>query len=172
MKLITCKECSSIFINPRRGTRKREFCNNECKYAWRKKNPFMLGVKFSEEHRKNMSIARIGKVGKLSGNWRGGIDTPEHRSWIKNKRNRILRSHARGNHSYEEWKELKAEYGFMCLNCKKVEPTISLTEDHIIPLSKGGSDDISNIQPLCKICNLHKFVKVIDFRELELTEKL
>ena len=37
--------------------------------------------------------------------------------------------------------------------------------DHVIPLIKGGAHDISNIQPLCSLCNIWKGLKIIDFRK-------
>lgn len=40
-----------------------------------------------------------------------------------------------------------------------------LTADHVVPLALGGSNDISNIQPLCKHCNCSKQDKTIDYRK-------
>lgn len=43
--------------------------------------------------------------------------------------------------------------GYQCKNCDSQE---NLAIDHIIPLSKGGSDDPENLQLLCKSCNSSK----------------
>jgi 5-methylcytosine-specific restriction endonuclease McrA len=64
-------------------------------------------------------------------------------------------------HTYQEWETLKAQYNWTCPWCGKSEPKIKLTEDHIIPLSRGGSNNIENIQPLCKSCNCKKSTKII-----------
>ena len=71
---------------------------------------------------------------------------------------------AKGSHTEEEWQELKAFYNFMCLRCRKQEPDIKLTRDHVIPLTQGGSDSIDNVQPLCSRCNSKKNNKHIDYR--------
>lgn len=45
---------------------------------------------------------------------------------------------------------------YQCQSCGKTNQETQLTIDHIIPLAKGGSNDISNLQVLCHYCNSKK----------------
>jgi hypothetical protein len=87
------------------------------------------------------------------------------KNWRRNNPDRIheLRSayrrrkcYAEGSHTYKEWLELRDSTLGICPACKQNGDVRRLTRDHIIPLSKGGSDFISNIQPLCLSCNSKK----------------
>ena len=69
-----------------------------------------------------------------------------------------------GSHTTEQWEAVKAHYNYTCLCCKRREPEIELTRDHVVPLKQGGSDSIDNIQPLCARCNSKKSTKTIDYR--------
>lgn len=67
---------------------------------------------------------------------------------------------------YEEWNKLKEKYNYTCLCCKKKEPEIKLSQDHVVPLSNGGLNIIDNIQPLCLSCNCKKHKSTIDYRPI------
>lgn len=45
---------------------------------------------------------------------------------------------------------------YQCQSCGKTKLETQLTIDHIIPLARGGSNDISNLHTLCLICNQKK----------------
>lgn len=88
-------------------------------------------------------------------------NNPKEYSRFKNLERVARKFNAIGSHSLREWKNVKIKNNFTCLMCGLREPEIKLTEDHIIPLSKGGSDLIENIQPLCGRCNSRKGNKIV-----------
>lgn len=96
--------------------------------------------------------------------WKGGISKLPSYDTFTTMRRRARKRQSGSTHTIQQWEELKLFYGFMCLCCKLREPEIKLTEDHIVPLSMGGSNDILNIQPLCLSCNVRKYTKTIDYR--------
>ena len=105
-------------------------------------------------------------LGEKAMNWQGGKTLQkDYFVHLENKR-RSLKFNNGGSHSLQEWEDLKKKWGYMCLCCKKCEPEIKLTEDHILPLSKGGRNDIQNIQPLCMDCNRRKNAKFINYIDL------
>ena len=49
---------------------------------------------------------------------------------------------------------------YQCQSCGQTHQETELNIDHIIPLAKGGSNDISNLQTLCRKCNQRKTDKI------------
>lgn len=81
-----------------------------------------------------------------------------YRVWINNYFAR--KAGAEGRHIPEEWEAKKAEYAHCCAYCG-AKPAV-LEQEHVIPLSRGGSDDISNIVPACRSCNSKKHTRTAD----------
>ena len=132
------------------------------------------GIKLSKETRERISEAHLksgiqpphGKGKKCPRYIDGRCKNKKYISWLSNKWHKKKRD-AEGSHTYGEWELLKKQYGYVCPCCGEKEPFNQrvkyLTQDHIIPLSKGGSDYIENIQPLCMHCNLTKHTKIIKY---------
>jgi 5-methylcytosine-specific restriction endonuclease McrA len=54
-----------------------------------------------------------------------------------------------------EWHEILERYYYRCYYCHGYSKTC-LTQDHYIPVSKGGKHVKANIVPACKTCNSRK----------------
>lgn len=148
--------------------------------AWRKKlSEAHLGYCMPESQRKNIGESH---KGEKHWQWKGGISKDKKHACKKSKefrkrhpekvrfwrsRAKVRKRNAPGSHTFEEWSLLKKSFNYTCPACGRKEPEIKLTEDHIVPLSKGGSDFISNIQPLCHNCNSSKNMKAMLFENLK-----
>jgi len=131
--------------------KKRHFCSRDCYSEFRKTK-----LPKEEQHA-----------------WKGGITSYEaHRRYVKKNPERISHLKARryarekgakGSHTLGEWQNLCIKHNNKCVSCGEEK---KLTKDHIIPLSKGGTDYIKNIQPMCRNCNSKKWNHIYENKEL------
>lgn len=81
--------------------------------------------------------------------------TSNNLEWYRNKEQRRKAQSAKVELTLteEHWQEILIEYDFRCAYCDNNE---QLTQDHVVPLSRGGGYTIENIVPACKPCNSSK----------------
>lgn len=152
-----------------------KFCSRTCYIQdWNKRIPgwnkgqsatWALG----NQYRKGISNTNPNvSYGSKNPNWKGGatVGKENRQAYFLAKRHerRARLVKVGGSYSEIEWENLKKKYGYTCLCCKKSEPEIKLTLDHVIPIVKGGVNSIENIQPLCKSCNSKKHIDETDYR--------
>ncbi len=85
------------------------------------------------------------------------------RARVHGHNRRVLLTSATGSYTQLEWSEVLSRYD-RCPGCgrtwKDIRPLrgrdSAITIDHIVPLSRGGANDVSNLQPLCHSCNSRK----------------
>lgn len=128
--------------------------------AWRERNPDHARL-----HSKEWRTLYPARAKESDRRWREKYpEKARIRVRISGQRRRARERRAEGTHSYAEWLALCEKYGNCCLCCGEQKP---LTEDHVIPLARGGTDYITNIQPLCGECNSRKGTRIVDYRPLE-----
>lgn len=75
--------------------------------------------------------------------------------WACQKRKRQALKKNNGPHTLtpKRWSPVRENYGGRCAYCARA---VELTQDHIDPLSKGGTHTADNVAPACARCNLSK----------------
>ena len=172
-----CEFCSNEF-NPRKSDQR--FCSPKCQNkCWQKNNIERqreiwrirywrnreAKLEYAREYRKTHPIDK-----DYEREYRKRYNSTERvkiANRAKVKRYRARKLGATGSHTREEFLELVLRFDNFCPACGERFATSDFTEDHIVPLSCGGSNNISNIQPLCHPCNSGKRNKTKNYRTEE-----
>jgi 5-methylcytosine-specific restriction endonuclease McrA len=127
--------------------------------------------KWREENSDKVSAYRMGPGRQKQKEWEKNNREflyEYHKEYRKNNKDRIyarvnhrraLKKASPGQYTAEEANAILEAQRHRCANCKADLRKVARHIDHIIPLSRGGSNDKSNIQWLCKPCNLSKHAK-------------
>lgn len=114
---------------------------------WRQKHPERLRAAGQARYLRNCE-----KMLEQHKAWR--IANPERHRALNATRRARKRQAPVNDFTAQQWKDMKMAYRFRCVYCgRKMR---RLTQDHITPLSKGGSHTRSNIVPACVSCNSKK----------------
>jgi 5-methylcytosine-specific restriction endonuclease McrA len=135
---------------------------------WGKENPEkkkQANAEWYQENKERITIKARSDYEKDKGKYKARMkayrETHPEVDQAKHAKRRAEKLGNGGSFTAKEWTNLCRHYGNKCLDCGK---KCKLQADHIVPLSKGGTSNIDNIQPLCGPCNNRKHTKTIDFR--------
>lgn len=133
----TCSECSVEFETTE--GRDRKTCSNRCNMRRRyRENPLLVAQKVRDWEQANRDVHRL----------RQGERTDRRRRNLQ----------GRGTISSRDWRRMLRRYRGCCAYCgQKAE----LTLDHVVPISRGGSNTIGNALPACPSCNYQKCDRTI-----------
>lgn len=186
-----CECCGKVIYKKNNYSYKqfegRRFCSMRCKGIIMKPATLIHNRKHSQETKNLLSTMFTGRIGPNRGKmvsdetkqkirekflgdksnlWKDGRSKDRNYVAFFNRQKSYRRRHANGSHSLQEWESVKTRFFSTCPGCRNGGINTKLTEDHIVPLSRGGSNNIANIQPLCQKCNSRKGIQIIKYELL------
>jgi 5-methylcytosine-specific restriction endonuclease McrA len=138
----------------RKWRKANKVASNAAVAAWAKKNKKRIKANNAARYQRDAERIKVRNRAYQHAH-------PEETSARMHKR-RAAKTKAGGAYTSAQWIALCNKYHNLCVCCGKKN---KLTPDHVIPIAKGGSSNISNIQPLCMPCNAHKHTCTTDFRK-------
>lgn len=142
-----CEICNAVIRIKQSHTKEGVYCSKECK---------SLGYKerFGGANNPNYRHGQCGTAAyerKMGNKWR---KNNKDKIKIINRNTKLKRKAVPGEHSLNDIKNKFKEQWGACYWC--FEPLHEYHIDHIIPVSKGGTNNPDNICIACPACNLQK----------------
>lgn len=157
-----CRKCGSVYpltLDYWNKDKRGEYgymticrqCRNATKAAWREANPDKVKAQKQRSHIRNKE-----RNNRRSMDWQLIKSNEVYpRIALHVRKRRALAMQTTGSHTNEQIAQMLIDQNHQCFYCGK-DISKKMHIDHFIPLSRGGSDDISNIVLACPHCNLSK----------------
>ena len=143
-----CKSCQKIYAIKNKGSIQRR---GRERYIQKKEHITALNLEWQKNNRE-----RVYEINNKSRRTENGRKT---RCRLQQKRD-ALKNSLICDFTSEQWQATMEHFESKCAYCGKAK---RLTQDHFIPLKKGGGYTVSNIIPACLNCNSKK--NSFDFSE-------
>lgn len=125
-----------------------------------------VSIEFLDEQWKSITASkkRLSELGKAGAEKKWGATFDDGLTSSQRRSKRISEARAKGTHTDQQWNEMVLFFESRCVKCECNVIGNVPNKDHIIPIINGGSDAITNIQPLCRSCNAGKVNDQTDYR--------
>lgn len=169
MIMKTCSLCNeekpeyffSVCSRSRKGVNRRNHCNS-CRVISNRK--YNKSTPWSEKVR-TISPEKLKERREKKARWNKQWRKNNPEKWKQSNRNNKHRRRAMDPINMTEWLRKVEFYENKCLSCDTYCKNITI--DHIVPVSKGGTNKIDNLQPLCMTCNKRKYTKIINYEHVK-----
>ncbi len=162
---VDCAFCGSKFYVPLCRLHLARFCSRKCADLVRRKS-----IEHKKNQRRRYYLANKEYIHARQNRWnknneekrraikkKWAVANKEHINFLTKRRQFRLKG-ARGNYTKEEVDNLFVKHEGRCYYCKVNKAT---SIDHVIPISRGGSNYIHNLVPACIPCNSRKKDKLL-----------
>jgi 5-methylcytosine-specific restriction endonuclease McrA len=120
--------------------------------AYRLKNAAIVRARDRARYAANPQKRGVNGTANMQ-RWRKA--NPDKATTIQNRRRARVAQVAINDFTALQWAEMQAAQAHRCYYCHK-RCKGKLTQDHILPLSKGGSHTLHNVIGACRSCNSRK----------------
>lgn len=136
-----------------RETDRQRYANDPQHFRNKRKRNYWLKVdhsrKLSADYNRNRRVVKKDHVTRVEKAYR---DNNPEKIYLKNLKRRLAQHSTRGKASLEQIKQRMAFFGNCCAYCNGPYEEV----DHVIPLSRGGTNWPANLRPACSHCNRKK----------------
>lgn len=140
---------------------KRYVANHRQQIAERKKQYYEIHKEESARRQKLYYEAHKEECAKKRKNYRKTLEGKEAHKRGKIKYRSLLSS-VPATLTAKQWSEILTAHGFCCAYCgRPFSDGLQATQDHVMPVSRGGFHTADNVVPACQPCNSSKGARMI-----------